>query len=207
MLRVDPLTCVPEDLAAAAEWVNAGGVVAYPTDTLYGLAVDPMSETAVKALFMLKGRDVSAALPLIAASRAQVEDWVGPLGSTASRLVSVFWPGPLSLICDAPRRVVPAVHGGRGTIAIRVPDHAVARALASAVGRPVTATSANRSGEPPAQRADELRGLDDPRLLVVDGGATAGGPPSTIVDARRAVPVLVREGAIAWKRVLESLQG
>lgn len=206
MLRVDATTCTPEDLAAAADWLRQGGIVAFPTDTFYGLAVDPTSESAVRALFALKGRDVSAALPLVAASRAQVESWVGRLEWTAARLTKAFWPGPLSLICDAPRQVVPAVHGGRGTVAIRVPDHAVARALASAAGMPITATSANRSGAAPARCVEELESLRDRRLLIVDGGATAGGAPSTIVDARRPVPTLVREGAIAWKRVLESLQ-
>jgi L-threonylcarbamoyladenylate synthase len=100
------------------------------------------------------------------------------------------------------------VHGGAGTIAIRVPDHRVARALADAFGAPITATSANRSGEPPVQSAGELTfHADAGMLLVIDGGVTPGGAPSTIVDARGDAPVLVRAGAIAWNRVLESLQG
>ena len=91
-------------------------------------------------------------------------------------------------------------------MAVRVPDHAVARALAAAWGAPITATSANRSGEPPAQSAATLATLaDDPRVLVVDAGSTPGGQPSTIVDARGETPVLVRAGAIAWNRVLESI--
>ena len=100
------------------------------------------------------------------------------------------------------------VHGGTGTIAIRVPDHHVARALAAAFGAPITATSANRTGAPPAQSADALTFFAaDRMLLVVDGGVTPGGEPSTIVDARSETPVLVRAGAVAWNRVLESLQG
>jgi len=156
-------------------------------------------------LFQLKGREASAALPLIAASRAQVEAWAG-LSASARRLADVFWPGPLSLICDAPRSIVPAVHAGRRTVAIRVPAHAIARALAGAWGGPITATSANRSGAPPAHDPLALDAIADERLLVIDGGPTAGGPPSTIVDAREAPAVLIREGAIAWNRVLHSLQ-
>jgi L-threonylcarbamoyladenylate synthase len=109
------------------------------------------------------------------------------------------------VICEAPASVVPAVHAGRRTVAVRVPDHVVARALAEACGSPVTATSANRSGEPPARTADALADVVDARVLIVDGGSTPGGRPSTIVDARGSQPVCVREGAVAWDRVVHSL--
>jgi L-threonylcarbamoyladenylate synthase len=204
-VEVDPASFTPAELLPAVEWLRAGGVVAFPTDTLYGLAVDPTSETAVRALFQLKGRAASAALPLIADSRAQVEAWCG-LNAQGRRLAELFWPGPLSLICDAPGTVIPAVHAGRRTVAIRVPAHSVARALAAAWGSPVTATSANRTGAPPAQVVADLEAIRDDRLLVIDAGDTAGGPPSTIVDARVTPVVLVRDGAIAWDRVLHSLQ-
>ena len=204
-IDVNPTSCAAEDLRPAVEWMRAGKIVAYPTDTLYGLAVDPASEVAVRTLFQLKGRQATAALPLIAASRAQVETWCG-LSAAARRLADEFWPGPLSLICDAPGTVVPAVHAGRRSVAIRVPEHPVARALAAAWGGPITATSANRSGERPAQLVADLEGLADERVLVIDGGDTAGGPPSTIVDARTVPAQLVRDGAISWERVLNSLQ-
>lgn len=204
MLRVDPATVTIADLAPAVETLRRGGIVAFPTDTFYGLAVDPCSDAAVRALFALKGRAAAAAIPLVAASFDQVEGWCG-LGPVSSRLATTFWPGPLSLICDAPAGVAAAVHGGRRTVAIRVPDHRVARLLADAFGAPITATSANRSGEPPAARAADVPWRDD-ELLVVDGGATTGGAPSTIVDARVTPPVCVRDAAITWDRVLHSLQ-
>jgi len=204
MLRVDPSTVKVADLAAAAARLRQGGIVAFPTDTFYGLAVDPCSDAAVRALFSLKGRAPAAAIPLIAASLAQVEAWC-ELGPASRALAAAFWPGPLSLICDAPSAVAVAVHGGRRTVAIRVPDHPVARALAEAFGAPVTATSANRSGEPAASRASDVPWPDD-AVLVIDAGPTAGGAPSTIVDARASAPVLVRDGAIAWSRVLHSFQ-
>lgn len=205
MITVDPARCSVTDLDAAVQWLRAGHIVAYPTDTLYGLAADPTSEDAIRGLFALKGRSASAAIPLIAASLVQVEGWCG-LSQLSRRLAKTFWPGPLSLICEAPSTVVAAVHAGRRTVAIRVPDHLVARTLAEGLGRPITSTSANRSGEPAVDRAAALPWIDDPRVLVVDGGSTAGGAPSTIVDARNHAPVLVREGAIAWDRVLHSLQ-
>lgn len=205
MLRVDPLTCTPGDLAPAVEFLRKGGIVAFPTDTLYGLAVDPASPRAVAALFALKGRGADAALPFVAASRAQVAAWCG-LADSAATLAEAFWPGPLSLICEAPASVVSAVHAGRGTVAVRVPAHPVARALAEAWGSPLPATSANRSGRPAAIEAADLSSLAAPHLLVIDGGRAAGGRPSTIVDARQQPPILVREGAIPWDRVLHSIQ-
>jgi L-threonylcarbamoyladenylate synthase len=204
-LVVDPEHCRPTDLAPAVAWLRDGGIVAMPTDTLYGLAVDPRSPSAVHALFSLKGRDAGVPLPLIGASREQIEAVCGDFGASTRRLADACWPGPLALIVDAPASIAPAVHAGTGTLAVRVPAHAVARALAGAAGHLLTATSANRSGEPPAMTAEALMGLaEDAHVLVVDGGAVPGGAPSTIVDARGARPVLVRAGAIAWDRVLKS---
>jgi L-threonylcarbamoyladenylate synthase len=207
MMRVDPAGCRAEDLAAARDWLRAGHVVAYPTDTFYGLAVDPTNTAAVQALFDLKGRDPRVAMPLIAASMGQVRAIAGPLNAPSSRLARAAWPGPLSLVLDASPAVATEVHAGRGTIAIRIPAHRVACALAEAFDGAITATSANVSGEPPVSSADALGVIGrDPRVLVVDGGATPGGTPSTIVDARGDAPVLIRDGAIAWNRVLDWLK-
>jgi L-threonylcarbamoyladenylate synthase len=194
-------------IAAAVAHLQKGGIVAFPTDTFYGLAVDPRSEDAVAALFALKRRDPDVALPLIAASLAQAERAVGPITPLARLLASEFWPGPLTLVLDAHPSVAPAVHAGLGTIAVRVPAHPVARALADRAGYPITATSANRSGEPPAATADAaLAALDEsPAVLLLDAGTLPPSPPSTIVDARGRMPVLLREGAVPWERVLEFL--
>jgi L-threonylcarbamoyladenylate synthase len=208
MTRVDPATCRAEDLAAARDWLRAGGIVAFPTDTFYGLAVDPTSAAAVQALFDLKGRDPRVAMPLVAASMAQVRSAAAAIDDASSRLARAAWPGPLSLVLDASPAIAAEVHAGRRTIAIRVPAHRVAAALAEAFGGAITATSANVSGEPPVSSAAALGVVGrDPRVLVVDGGTTPGGAPSTIVDARGDAPVLIRDGAIAWKRVLDWLEG
>jgi L-threonylcarbamoyladenylate synthase len=206
MRRLDPVTCRADDLAEARDWLRAGRIVAFPTDTFYGLAADPTSAIAVDRLFALKGRDRGVAIPLIAASLDQVRA-VGTLDGASARLARAAWPGPLSLVLDATPAVVPAVHGGRGTVAVRIPAHRVASALAEAFGGAITATSANRSGDAPVTTASALGVVgEDDAVLVIDAGATPGGAPSTIVDARGAPPVLVREGAIAWKRVLDWLQ-
>jgi L-threonylcarbamoyladenylate synthase len=207
-LTVDAAGWAPRDLEPAVRWLAGGGIVAFPTDTLYGLAVDPFSETSVAALFDLKGREANVAVPIIAASSEHVESAIGPLAGATRRLATRFWPGPLSLILDAPDGMAAQVHGGTGTIAVRVPAHVVARALTSLCGGLLTATSANRSGFPPADRAETLADLAaDPRVFVLDGGPSPGGPPSTIVDARVEPIRVLRAGAIAATRVLESLHG
>jgi L-threonylcarbamoyladenylate synthase len=156
-------------------------------------------------VFDLKGRPAGMALPLVAASIDQVEEVFGPLRGDSARLAAAFWPGPLSLVLDAPKSIDAAVHAGTGTVAVRVPAHPVARGLAAACGHPLTATSANRTGEP---AADDVRGIGvmarDPRVLVLDGGRTPGGSPSTIVDARVAPVRVVRDGAVPSERVLRS---
>jgi L-threonylcarbamoyladenylate synthase len=203
-IRVDPRAFRPEDLAPAVEVLRGGGVVAFPTDTFYGLAADPRQAGAVREVFARKGRAAGEALPLVAVSMESVEAFCGPLGGEGRRLATAFWPGPLSLLIDAPASVDRAVHAGTGAVAIRVPDHPVARALAGALGVPIVATSANRSGEPPARVASALAALGE-TLWVIDAGETPGGRPSTIVDARATPPRLVRDGAVPWDRVLGSL--
>lgn len=205
-VRVDPQTCTSSDLASAAAWLAQGGIVAFPTDTLYGFAVNVRDAAAVRRLFDVKGRSARAALPLIAASTQQVVAATGPLTAREAALTAAFWPGPLSIVRDAPAWLPAEVHGGHRTVAIRVPNHRVARQLAEAFGGIIAATSANRSGDPAAVSAADLGDLaDDPRVMVVDGGATTGGAPSTLVDVRGSQPVCLREGAVPWSRVLDSL--
>ena len=204
LLKVVPGAFSPSDLAPAVDALRAGGVVAFPTDTFYGLAVDPTQPAAVQKIFAIKGRRQGEALPVIAVSIEDVEQFSGPLAAPEARLAARFWPGPLSILLPAPANVDEAVHGGTGTLAVRVPAHPVARALAGAFGAPITATSANRSGQPPARSAGELAWLDA-SVCVIDAGDAPGGAPSTIVDVRTQPPRLVREGAVPWDRVLRSI--
>jgi L-threonylcarbamoyladenylate synthase len=160
----------------------------------------------VDRLFSVKGRDITSAIPLIAASLAQAE-LVAVFGDLERRLAHAFWPGPLAIVAPARDSVSRRVLAGGTTVAVRVPAHPVAAALADAFGFCVTATSANLSGAPatadPAVVARTLGGRID---LLMDAGTAPGGPPSTIVEVRDGRPVLVREGAVAWNRVLISLQ-
>jgi len=203
-LAIDSEAPSLDALAPAVAALQRGGVIAYPTETFYGLGADPLSAAAVARVFGVKARVEGQSLPLIAADLAQARR-VADVTGAAARLAARFWPGPLTLVVPA---LAPFAEGAQrlGTVAIRVPDHAVARALAAAFGSPITSTSANLSGEPPASVVSELGGIA-PRLdVVVDGGRTPGGLPSTIVDVTGGAPTLVRAGAIAWDRVLESLE-
>ncbi len=194
-----------ELIARAADVLRAGGVVAFPTDTLYGLAVDPRRGDAVERLFLLKGRDASSALPLIAANVVQASA-AASFGPRERRAAEAFWPGPLSIVAVANTCISATALAGGTTVAIRVPAHAVATHLATGFGFPITATSANRSGERAADSADAVaQALPDVDLLL-DAGRAPGGAPSTIIAFDTAGPVLVRDGAIAWERVLKSLQ-
>ncbi len=180
--------------------------MAYPTDTLYGLGVDPRHAAAVERLFQTKGRDAAAGIPLVAADAAQIETYLGELPSAARHLADTFWPGPLTLVITAHVSLSRRLTGGRDTVAVRVPNHAVARSLPAGLGHPITATSANLSGQPAATTGAEAVAALGPKLgLVLDAGRAQETTPSTIVDVRGDEPVLLRPGAVAWDRVLQSL--
>ncbi len=202
--RVDVWSPDPAVIEQACAFILAGSVVAIPTDTLYGLAADPFSTVAVERLVTAKGRRPDHAMPLVAADTLQVARWIGPLPHLGRRLADRFWPGPLTLILAAPDRIAAAVVGKTGTVGVRVPAHAVPRALCAACDRPLTATSANLTGQPPTGDPDEVAASLAERIdMLLDAGRTAGGPPSTLVDVTGEAPALVRAGAISWQSVLE----
>lgn len=191
----------------AATWIRDGGVVAIPTDTLYGLAVDPFSPSAVGRIFAIKGRSAERAVPLIAADVAQIRAHIGPLTPMAERLAARFWPGPLTLLLMAPPALAADVTGRTGRVGVRVPNDGIARAICSEAERPITATSANISGSPATADPDEVeRTLGDVVDVLLDTGRTPGGPPSTVVDVSGDVPQLIRAGAIAWDDIQRCLQ-
>jgi L-threonylcarbamoyladenylate synthase len=196
---VDPEFPQRDAIQDAAQWILNGGLVALPTDTLYGLAADPFSAAAVARLFAVKGRAAERAVPLIAAHAAQVAEHLGRLPALGQRLAEHYWPGPLTLLLPAPPALARDVTGGTGKVGVRVPADAIARAICAEAGRPITATSANRSGEPATADPNQVeRTLGDRLDLLIDAGLTPGGASSTIVDVTGADPVLVRAGAISW---------
>jgi len=190
----------PDARAEAARVLAGGGIVALPTDTVYGIAVSIDTPGGIERLFAAKQRPPDKAIALLIADAAQAGE-LGELNEAATTLAGAFWPGGLTLILPRrPERGLPAL-GADGaslqTVGLRVPDHAAPRALARAVG-PLPTTSANRSGEPEARDADEIEDLLGGAVdLILDGGPAHGGPASTVVDTTVDPMRVLREGAIA----------
>lgn len=203
---VDTVTPDPAAIQAAVDALRQGRLIAYPTETVYGLGADPRQSAALELLFCAKGRSAEHSIPLIAGSREQVETHIGCLPPTGRKLADRFWPGPLTLVLAAHPMLPGRLLGGRDSVAVRIPDHPVARALADGLEYPITATSANHTGADPATTAvAAMSELGRTLAVVLDGGATDGDVPSTIVDVRARVPVLLRAGKVPWERVLQSL--
>lgn len=207
IVRIDRDHPDPDLITEAAALVRAGGIVAYLTDTLYGLGADALQESAVLRVFAAKARTAEKALPVIIGDR----DFLWALALDISRdgkiLMEKFWPGPLSLLLPATPAVPVALHGGTGRIAVRLPACAVARALATAAGGALTATSANRSGSSPARNAEEvMAALGDAIELVVDSGPAIIRLPSTLVDVTASPPRVLRAGAIPTDDIEDTLR-
>ena len=181
----------------AAAAIRGGGVAGIPTDTVYGLAADPFRREAVERLFRLKGRPESKPILLLVESVRQIEGLVSAFPEGFERLAARFWPGPLTMILPAARRVPEWITAGTGTVAVRAPGSVLTRELVRAARVPLTGTSANRSGRPAARTADEVR-RQFPRglALIVDGGRARSAAPSTLVDLTGGELRVVREGAI-----------
>jgi L-threonylcarbamoyladenylate synthase len=196
---------LPPDLedrvAAAADVLRRGGLVAYPTETFYGLGALARDAAALDRLAHAKLRPEGKPLPLLAADVAQVKE-VALLEGLASRLAARFWPGPLTLVLPAVPGLDAAITAGAGTVAVRVPGSEVARALARRAGGAIVSTSANLSWEPPPAAAADLSAELVTRIdHVLDGGRTPGGRPSTIVEVAGEALRLVREGVIPFDAV------
>jgi L-threonylcarbamoyladenylate synthase len=183
-------------IADAATAIRRGAIVAYPTETYYGLAVDALDAAALARLFALKGRGEDKASALLVSDFAMFAKLCAELPPQANALAALYWPGPLTIALPA-RAGLPAAIVNDGCVAARVSSHEVAHALVVAVGRPITATSANPSGLAPVRCPAELRALfPDGGFHLLDGGETPGGLPSTLVRIRAGALEVLRQGAI-----------
>ncbi|HYM80410.1 MAG TPA: L-threonylcarbamoyladenylate synthase [Candidatus Limnocylindria bacterium] len=197
ILRVDSETPDETALVAAAEAVLRGGVIAFPTDTLYGLSCSLFDVSAVELIARLKRRDPSLAVISLIPDPQQVYGLAQEVSEVAERVMERFWPGPLSLIFLAAPIVPARVRGAGGTIALRCPKDHLSQRLLHHIGGPVVSSSANLSGQKPAETADEVMRIFGNQLdLIVDGGARHGGKPSTLVDLSGVRPRLLRRGAV-----------
>ena len=197
VVRVDAAAPDLGVMRQAAQVLRAGGLVAFPTETFYGLGAAGLDPEATRRVFAAKGRPASMPLLLLVDSRAMVAAVAASIPAQAAPLMERHWPGALSLVLTAARGVPAAVTAGPGTVGVRVSAHPVARALVRALGEPVTAPSANRTGGAPPVTAEEvLAELDGVIELILDAGPTPGGAPSTILDVTVDPPRLLRQGAV-----------
>ncbi|HYO48464.1 MAG TPA: L-threonylcarbamoyladenylate synthase [Chloroflexia bacterium] len=197
----------PETWRLAAQAVAGGGVVAFPTDTVYGVGCDPYRVQAINTIYEIKGRAQQKALPLLLSGQDRLAQVAGALPDTAARLGERFWPGALTLV--VPRAPgLPGELGGGDTIAVRVPAHDGLRAFIEACGGAIASTSANISGQPDALDAGQVADYFGESVdMIVDDGRVQGGVPSTVVDCTVKPPAILRLGAVSEAAIRAVLEG
>lgn len=199
-------TAGPADIARAVELLRRGGLVAFPTETVYGLGADARNPDAVGRIFRVKGRPASHPLIVHLADGSQIEAWAATVSREARLLAEAFWPGPLTLILPRRPDVPDVVTAGQDTVGLRVPAHPVAQALLTAFAGGIAAPSANRFGRLSPTRAEHVRAdLGDAVDLVLEGGPSRVGIESTIVDVSAGTPVVLRPGHITTRMLSDVL--
>lgn len=200
----------PVILGASSLWEEApalfasSGIIAYPTETFYGLCVNPFDRVAIKKLFVLKGRPPEKPITLIVRDRVMLDRVASCITPLAERLIERFWPGPLTIIFNAREDVPAELTGGTGTLGVRVSANPVATRLSSILDSPITATSANPTDKSaPTTPQEVIRYFDGEIDMLIDGGMLAGKKGSTIVDARGDSVVILREGEIPAELILD----
>jgi len=184
-------------MRAAGALVEAGGLVAFPTESFYGLGADALDPVAIARVFEVKGRPDDKPLLVLVDGIDMVTELAAAIPDGARALMARHWPGALTLVLRASARVPAGLTGGGGTVGVRLPGHAVARALVAAAARPITAPSANPSGAPAPRTAVDVRGYFDGRVeLILDGGTTTGGAGSTVADCTVWPPRILRQGPV-----------
>jgi L-threonylcarbamoyladenylate synthase len=194
-------------ITKAANLINSGGIVAIPTESFYGLSVDPTDVKAIHRLFDLKKRRGDQPILILIPCVEQLDGYASHVPDIARRLMNQFWPGGLTLIFEMKPKLPRELTAGTGKIGVRLSSHPIATALAQAVGAPITGTSANISGQAACSSAQEvLQHLGDKVDLILDGGKTAGAKGSTVLDVTMDPPVVVREGMVGRKQIEKCLK-
>jgi len=207
VIKIDPSHPDLVLIERAAEILREGRVMAFPTETFYGLGADAKNETAVKKIFRIKGREFNNPIPIIIGTREELGGLVEEIPEAAQRLISVFWPGPLTLVFRASKAVSPRLTANTGLIGIRISSHPIARMLAQALGAPLTATSANLSGETECTTARQVVHSIGPFIDgIIDGDKTPGHKGSTVINIAVSPPRILRIGVISENEIKEALE-
>lgn len=203
ILKVSDTQSEEDVLTIAAAIVSRGGVIAYPTETIYGLGADAINEQAIRRIYDIKGRDFKNPISVIIGDARNVYPMVRNVPVSAQKLMDAFWPGPLTIIFEAADRVSPLLTANTGRIGIRLSGHWGARKIALKTGKPLTATSANLSGAPEcADAAAVMDQIGDKIDAVIDLGKIAGAPASTIIDVTDEKPFILRMGVITREEIM-----
>ena len=202
IITIDPLNPEPSLIAKATGILRKGGVIAYPTETFYGLGVYATNQKAIEKIYSIKGREDRKPISIIIGSAQDVDRFAINISDGSRKLIERFWPGGLTLVFDASPAIPEILTAERGTIGIRYSSHAIATHLARNLPGGLSATSANISGEKESISADNaLQALGDRIDAVIDGGSTPGGGGSTIVDVSIQPPHILREGIIPSSQI------
>ncbi len=194
-------------LSSAVAIVAHGGVIAYPTETFYGLGADATNEQAIKKIYKIKGRNFINPISIIIGRTENLYPLVKSVPSAAQKLIQAFWPGALTIIFEASDGVLPVLTAGTGKIGVRVSGSNAAQVIAQKLGYPLTATSANLSGKPECSRASEVaKQIGNKIDAIVDFGPTIGDKVSTIIDVTCDPPEILREGTIT-RQAIENILG
>ena len=189
-------------LARAVEILKGGGIIAYPTETFYGLGADATNMKAIEKIFAVKGRNFKNPISLIIGRPEDIHPLVQDIPESAKKLMAAFWPGALTIVFSASDKVSPMLTAGSGKIGLRVSSHPLAMKIVQELNKPLTATSANLSGSPECSMVSEVDDqIGDKIDAIVDGGQTQGGKTSTLIDVTCDPPVILREGAISRKTI------
>jgi L-threonylcarbamoyladenylate synthase len=190
----------------ASALIRRGGVIAFRTDTFYGLGADPFNREAVQKIKQLKGREDHKPILIILSDRKAVSRFISGPTTHFDLLAKTFWPGPLTLIGKASPDVADEITAGTQTVGVRLPDDQEVRAMVDVCGGALTATSANPATEKPAETAQEVFDYFGESIeLIIDGGRAISEQPSTVVDVSTADPRLIREGVIAWSQIQDAI--
>ena len=204
IIRIDPHNISSQGIIPAVEILKLGGIVAYPTETFYGLGVDAFNQEAIRKIFLIKKRSFSLPLLVFISKPDYLPRYVRDVPAVACRLMERFWPGPLTMIFFASLQVPLLLTANTQKIAIRISSHPVANALVSMINGPLTSTSANISGgQSPVTAEEVLHQLGDNVDLIIDGGPAAGENASTIIDVTVSPPQLVRQGVISFDEIIK----
>jgi L-threonylcarbamoyladenylate synthase len=207
VLKINPRNPDMALVAKAVHILEEGGVIAYPTETFYGLGADGSNDKAIERIFHIKGRDSRNPLSVIIGDMSYLRNLVQEIPEVAMRLMKTFWPGALTLVFRASQNVSPLLTADSGKIGIRVSSHRIADALVKVIHRHITATSANLSGARECTSAhDVIECIGYQIDAVVDCGPTPGGAGSTIIDVTTTPPVILREGVISPVSLRKALQ-